>query len=158
MNDQGCSFMITRVLLACLFVTASVRGAAESPQRDAVRKLVEAASKPPPMSADVLVYCEVWRPPRSAEEVRGMVEEMLRPPRRFDDSASLAEDIELNVQRILAEEREPRRLVQRFRIQGGRSRVDQAKLEPGEPIGPQVVLSGTFVCAAGAPDDRPRRF
>jgi len=114
----------------------------------AVRKLYDAAWKEPPKRIDALIYRELKLRAMTNEEARGLVKHWFDIAEGKGDekkSVENEEEIELNVRRILEENSVPRRMVQRVRIDEECNRIDQSILPKHKQMGPDVVLSHTYV-------------
>lgn len=104
---------------------------------------------------DALFWREFMLPQASEDELRRRVDEAFKAEReiRGADSAELEEEIAMNVRNMLKEQQSPRRVVQRVRTDGKRTRLDQAILQGGQAVGPDVRLSDTYMMLG----DRPTR-
>lgn len=168
MNERGFAMSqsfnrnkLGKLLLAVLVICGFGRVALSesSPDAEQVAKLVAAVWKDKPTSIDATVYRTITRPAKSNQQIREEVEEVFarektRTIEKYKSNArhrtimldKFNRMIEMNIERRIKEQKEPRRMKMRIRISNGRERKDLAYADtPDVLLGPNTPYESSTV-------------
>lgn len=129
------------------------------PDAEQVAKFVAAVWKDKPDSIDATVYRTITRPAKPNQQIREMVEyvfakERSRILQKYEPNShartimldKLNRTIEMNVERLIKEQKTPRRMKMRIRISDGRERHDIAYADtPDGLLGPNTPYESSNV-------------
>jgi len=146
------------VLLVCSFGQAAL--SEDLLDEEQVAKLVAVAWKDKPNSIDATIYQTITKPAKSPQQIREMLEDVFAKKERswilqkYESNSrartimldKLNRTIEMNVERLIKEQKTPRRMKMRIRISNGRERHDIAYADtPDVLLGPNTPYESSNV-------------
>ena len=154
-SDQCCNRSLSLVkLIALMFALGNVKSGVVYAEQEAmintdqVYKLVVAAWKQLPRNIDVTLSNEFMPKKTSPDVLRSTVKKIYDATDKGavnQDASVKTKEIESEVKRISEEQKSPRRLFQRIRIDQERYRLDQTVMTPGVEIKEGTPFEQTFV-------------
>jgi len=157
LNRDGVGKLLLMVLVVCC--SAHTALSESLPDAEQTAKLVAAVWKDKPKSIDATVYETITRPPKSDQQIRETVEDVFAKDRsrilqKYEPDSrartimldELNATIEMNVERLIKEQKTPRRMKMRIRISSGRERHDIAYArKPDVLLGPNTPFESSSV-------------